>query len=84
MADVVVKSGSIADDAVSSLTVEMYKLGSRTIDRDTALSWLKDGHSLVPEVKGQRLHPLQLVEVGETLFIRHDNAPEAKDSLPAF
>lgn len=85
MAEVLVKKGTLDGSTLKSLTIEMHKLPTRTIDRDTVLAWMKDGHSLIPVTSsGNRLFPLQLVEVDEQLFIRHDNAREASDTLPSW
>ncbi|MEZ4319449.1 MAG: hypothetical protein R3F61_18180 [Myxococcota bacterium] len=82
MGDVLVTGGRVADGRIAELEVQLHGLPGRTIDRDTALAWLRDGHSLVPRVKGARLPALQLVEVGDEHFIRNDNAPESSDALP--
>ena len=82
MGDVLVTGGSVAEGRIAELEVELHGLPGRKIDRDTALAWMKDGHSLVPFVKGRRGTVLQLVEVGEEHFIRPDNAAEGADSLP--
>ena len=69
---------------VVNLRVKIPKLPARTIDRDTALQWMSDGHSLIPVVHGQQQPVLQRVDVGDEpqWFIRHDNAKEASDALP--
>jgi hypothetical protein len=83
MGDVLVKGAEVANGRVSRLRVAIDRLPPRVIDRDTAMSWLRDGHSLVPWVDG-RGTALQLVEVGDDdqPFIRMDNEPVAEDSLP--
>lgn len=84
MADVLVKKAVVKEGRIESLDVGLYGLPDRTIDRDTAVGWMRDGHSMIPVRGGARLHALQLVEVGDDdlLFIRHDNAKVAEDSLP--
>ncbi|MCB9677004.1 MAG: hypothetical protein H6737_17945 [Alphaproteobacteria bacterium] len=82
MADVLVTGGTVSDGRIASLDVKLHGLGARTLDRDTALAWMRDGHSLVPVRKGARLPNLQLVEVGDDHFIRADTAKESSDSLP--
>lgn len=83
MARVEVHGGRIADSTITELTVRLQGLPERTIDRDTALSWMRDGHSFLPIVGGQEQPALQLVEVEPDAFhIRTDNAAEAADSLP--
>ncbi len=82
MADVLVKRATLAEGKVDKLAVELHGLGERIIDRDTALAWMRDGHSLVPVRGGARGQALQLVEVGEAHAIRTDNVAEEGDRLP--
>jgi len=82
MGDVLVTGGKLSDGQITELDVELHRIGPRKIDRETALSWMKDGHSLVPMLKNKRLTALQLVEVGDATFIRPDNVSEAEDLLP--
>ncbi len=86
MAHVLVKSGTIADGAISKLGVELVGIGARSLDRDTAIAWMKDGHSFVPMVGGDEGPALQLVGIdgddSATFYIRTDNASEGSDSLP--
>ena len=83
MGDVLVRGGKVTGDRITELEVELHNLPKRTIDRDTALAWLRDGHSLVPVMRGERQPALQLVEAGEGEWvIRTDNEPLAKDALP--
>ena len=83
MGDVLIKKGALSEGRITSLDVEMHGLPARTIDRDTAIAWMKDGHSFVPYTKGQRGPALLLIEVGEELFIRNDPNAEASDTLPS-
>lgn len=84
MGDVLVKGATLQGGRVEKLHVHLHNLPDRVIDRDTALTWMREGHSMVPFVAGQRLPALQLVAVGEdeTPFIRVDNAPVPEDALP--
>ena len=82
MADVVVSGATLTNDRVQALRVELAGLPVRTIDRDTAVAWAADGHSLIPRVAGRRGTRVQLVEVGEDRFLRLDNDAVAADSLP--
>ncbi len=83
MGDILVKRGSVVDGKIRELVVQFHGLAERTIDRDTALSWMRDGHSLIPTVNGKRLGALQLVDLGEEAFaIRHDNTATDEDALP--
>jgi len=82
MGDVVVKRAKMDGEQIDKLAVELHGLGERVIDRDTALSWLRDGHSLIPVIEGQRRPALQLVELEDGHAIRTDNQAEAADALP--
>lgn len=84
MALVLVHNGNISGGRISKLRVSLHGLGERELDRDGVLSWMKDGHSFVPLVRGKRLPALQLVKVGEDEepFVRTDNEATAEDSLP--
>ncbi|MFT4623538.1 MAG: hypothetical protein ACI8PZ_002194 [Myxococcota bacterium] len=82
MGDVLVKKGSVQSGRITTLEVELHGLGSRTIDRDTAVAWMRDGHSFIPWVGGRRGAALQLVQAGEDGWvIRTDNAAEDADLL---
>lgn len=84
MADIEVSAATLEGGRVQQLKVRMPRLDERTIDRDTAVKWMRDGHSLIPVVNGKRGTALQLVEVGDgEWFVRTDNAPTAEDRLPA-
>lgn len=80
MGRVEVLGGTISDGRIGSLEVKLVHLPVRTIDRATALAWMRDGHSFLPK-SGRAL---QLVEVGDEdeLFIRDDHEKVAADSLP--
>ena len=82
MGDVLVKAGTVADGRITSLVVGLARLPDRTIDRDTAIRWMKDGHSFVPVRGAARLPALQLVEAGEGHFIRDDHEAVDQDTLP--
>jgi len=83
MAQVLVHGATVSNGKIDQLRVRLAGLPERTIDRDTALSWMKDGHSFFPVVAGKPQTSLQLVEVGEeaTLYIRTDNEKQAADHL---
>ena len=84
MGHVQVVGADVAAGKVERLRVKIPNLPPRTIDRKTAITWMKDGHSLIPTVRGAVASALQLVEVGDEpeLFIRSDNEPKAEDLLP--
>jgi hypothetical protein len=84
MARVRVLSSSVSNGRIERLTVAMTNLPNREIDRDTAVRWLKDGHSFIPVVNGQEQPALHLVEgPDDALYVRADGASVAEDSLPA-
>lgn len=87
MARVEVHSGTISEGRITSLDVRMHNLPPRTIDRDTALAWMKDGHSFIPVVDGEDLPRLELVEVpgeGDLPDFRIRATPDKgdEDTLP--
>lgn len=82
MGDILVKSGTLVGGKIASLVVGLFRLPDRTVDRDQAVRWLRDGHSLVPVAGDRRLPALQLVEVGDDVSIRTDNQPLPEDTLP--
>jgi hypothetical protein len=88
MGRVLVHGGKVAEGRITSLEVQLGALPRRTIDRETAIRWLRDMHSLVAVSGGRPCNALQLVELdgdeGPAWFIRTDNAAEAEDRLPAF
>lgn len=77
MARINVHGADIADGKLASLRVKMHNLPARTLDRDTTVAWLKDGHSLLTP-SGL---PLQLIELEEGHAVRLDNAAEDTDNL---
>ncbi len=83
MGDVLVRGATLGGGKIEKLAVDFHGLPSRTIDRTTALAWLKDGHSLVPVKNGSRLPALQLVEVDDERWaIRTDNQAVDEDAVP--
>ena len=86
MARVLVHAGTVEDGRVVTLSVQLGHLPRRIIDRDTALHWMRDMHSLVPVSGDDELPALQLVELvhDEEVehFIRHDTEAINEDSLP--
>ncbi len=85
MADVEVYAAEPAHGRIQTLRVRFKNSSERTIDRDTAVSWLKDGHALQtyagPAHHGTRGAAIQLVEVDEKLYLRTDTLPTAEDDL---
>ena len=85
MGDVLVSAGELVDGKIDKLSVQLHKLSDRVVTRETAIAWMRDGHSLVPVVNGKRQSALQLVVIDgdePQYFIRHDNAQSTEDSLP--
>ena len=54
MGDVLVRNGTVNDGTIATLEVSLHGLPDRSIDRDTAIAWMKDGHSFIPVVGGVR------------------------------
>lgn len=88
MGRVLVHGATLQDGRISSMEVQLGSLPRRTIDRDTAVRWMRDLHSFVPVTQGKPGAALQLVELdaedGPAWFIRTDNAAEPADRLPNF
>lgn len=85
MGDVLVSAGELVDGKIDKLSVQLHKLSDRVVTRDTAIAWMRDGHSLIPIVNGKRQSALQLIELDgdePSFFIRHDNQQTSEDSLP--
>lgn len=78
-----VHGADLADGRIQQLKVKLPNLPAQAIDRETAVRWLRDGHSLLPVRGGRKLTALQLVEVGDdALFVRADNDKVEADALP--
>jgi hypothetical protein len=87
MARLLVLGATLRNERIETLRVQLVGLPRRTLDRPTAIAWMRDHHSFIPVRAGRELSALQLVEVaeqdGEMMFsIRHDNEPRAADALP--
>lgn len=83
MARVRVLSSSVSNGRIVHLKVELHGLPVREIDRDTAVQWMRDGHTFVPVVNGQDANALHLVEgPDEAWYLRTDGASVAQDALP--
>ena len=85
MADVEVVGAEQSEGRVKTLRVRFKHTAERTIDRDTALAWLADGHSLITYA-GAAHHPergyaIQRVEADGEYFLRTDTEGVAKDEL---
>lgn len=83
MGRVIVHGVDMADDRLERLRVQLGTLPERVIDRDTAIAWMKDGHSFLPKT-GQGLgRRWQLVEAGEPteLYVRDDHEATPADAV---
>ncbi len=83
MADIEILHAELANSRIQKLEVRVANATTRQIDRETALAWARDGHSLIP-IHGHghdvsRGHALTAIEVGEELFLRTDTRAEASD-----
>ena len=85
MARVEVHGSKFQDGLITSMDVKMHGLPPRTLDRDTVLSWMKDGHSFIPVDGGEDQSALVLVEIvdGDDIkhFVRTDAKKEAADQV---
>lgn len=83
MARVRVLSSSVSNGRIDRLKVDMHGIPAREIDRETAIRWMRDGHTFVPVVNGKEANALHLVEgPDDGFFIRTDGASVAEDALP--
>ena len=82
MARVEVLSAVMNNERVETLVVKLHKLDERSIDRATAIQWMRDGHSFIPKGKEGLLPALQLCEVEHEQFIRNDHQAVAADDVP--
>lgn len=85
MADIHLLAADVHDGRVRSLTVRFPNARSRVIDRETALHWLAEGHSIIP-VHGhghdlRRGPALERVEVDEAPYLRTDTRLVAADEI---
>ncbi len=79
-----VVGADFVEGRVNRLAVRIAGLPPRTVDRDTAVQWLRDGHSLLPATTvGTALGTLQAVDPSDdgTWYLRTDTANEAADQL---
>lgn len=85
MADVEVVGAELSEGRVRSLKVRFKRASERTIDRDTALAWLAEGHALLtyagPSHHGERGYAVERVEVDGEAYLRTDTQLVAKDEL---
>lgn len=85
MADIDVLSADLQSGTIQTLKVCFKNASPRTIDRATALAWLRAGHSLIP-VSGHGHHAtrgpaLERVEVDGADFVRTDTHAVAADAV---
>ncbi len=82
MARIYVLGADVNDTLATRLEVRFEGLARRIVDRDTAIAWMQDGHSLLPQTGATTGRALQLVEVESSWWIRDDHEPTAADALP--
>ena len=85
MADIEVLRAALSGGRLTRLQVKMVGVRPREISRDTALSWLAGGHSLIP-VAGHghatvRGAAIERIDVGEEAFLRTDTRVLPEDSV---
>lgn len=85
MADIDILHADMNGDRIQQLEVRIQNTRARHIDRATAVTWAREGHSLIP-VHGHghdvaRGHALTLIEVGDDVYLRTDTRAEASDSV---
>jgi hypothetical protein len=83
MGRVVVQAADTVDGRITRVRVRMAGLPPRVLDREAVVAWMRDGHSFLPELGSAIGRALQLVEVGDELFVRDDHDQVAADALPA-
>jgi len=86
MARIEVTGGALSDGRIEKLMIQLSGLPDRTLTREQAVAWMRDGHSFIPVRDGRELPALQLVEIANgddvARFIRADTVAEPHDSLP--
>ena len=83
MADIDILHAHLNAGRIQTLEVRFKNAEARTVTRETALSWAREGHSLIP-IAGHghhvtRGHALSAIEVGEEVFLRTDTRADAND-----
>ena len=85
MADIEVLHADVQNGRVTTLEVRIHGTSARRIDRDTALAWLRGGHSLIPVAgHGHHVHrggAIERIEIEEAEFLRTDTRPTAADEI---
>ncbi len=87
MGRVLVHRADVDNGRIQRLAVQLAGLPERVIDRDTAVAWMRDGHSFVPMQAGSPAPALVLVELAgddypPEVVIRADSDGADTDSLP--
>lgn len=83
MAEIEILHANLANGRIEKLEVRILNAAKREINRETALAWAREGHSMIP-VAGHghdvsRGAGLSLVEVGEDVYLRTDTKAEPAD-----
>ena len=85
MADIDILHAHLNAGRIQTLEVRFKNAEARTVTRETALTWAREGHSLIP-LAGHghhvtRGHALSAIEVGEEVFLRTDTRADANDCV---
>jgi len=85
MADIEVTAVNLTGGRVQTLQIQFKRSAARTIDRATALGYLREGHSLIP-VSGHGYHvtrggAIERVEVDGEEYLRTDTRVVAADEV---
>jgi hypothetical protein len=83
VAEIEILHAHLANGRIEKLEVRIKNADKREINREMALAWARDGHSMTPVAgHGHDVSHgavLSLVEVGEELYLRTDTKAEASD-----
>ncbi len=80
MARIHVHGADLDGDTIKNIRVSMHNLPSRTIDRDTAVRWARDGHSFITRA-GKAVQVVEIPGDDITWVLRLDNAASPADDL---
>lgn len=85
MADIDVLAAEVAGGKLSRLQVQFKNAAPRSIDREKAVTWLREGHSMIPvSGHGHDVHrggALQLIEIDGEAYVRTDTKLVAADDV---
>ncbi len=85
MARVEVVGCKMNGETLVSLDVRLHGLPARTLDRDTVVAWMRDGHSFIPLANGEEAPAMRLVEAQNgdevSYFVRSDGGADPADCI---